>query len=139
MSENKSSLLIAGSIVVGFILLGAILLFGFNQMTFKVATVDINQIFKNSELGQQLNKEMSNKMSEIQGKLNLAKTDAEKNQLQADYAKFKSEKENAFVEKVKNVVAKVAKQKGVKAVSSPQVYVYSSIDITDDVIKELDK
>ncbi|MGE5604192.1 MAG: OmpH family outer membrane protein, partial [Bacteroidota bacterium] len=44
-----------------------------------------------------------------------------------------------FTSKVKNVLEKVAKKHGYKGVASNQVYIYSAYDITEDVIKELDK
>lgn len=139
MAENKSAWLIPGAILLGALLIGGMVLFALNSITFKVATVDANEIIKESQLGQKISKEISNKRTEIQGKINSAKTDEEKSKLAAEYDAFKSNKEDEFTEQVKKVISTVSKKKGIKAVASPSVFIYAEQDITDDVIKELDK
>ena len=59
--------------------------------------------------------------------------------MKSDFEQYKAAKQKEFLDKVNNTIAKVAKRKGIKAVASPQVFVYSEIDLTGDVIKELAK
>jgi Skp family chaperone for outer membrane proteins len=94
---------------------------------------------KESSLGQEANKELQNKSNELKAKMQVAKTDAEKAKINSEFQKFQAEQQNAFFEKVKKVTAEVAKQNGIKAVSSPQVFIYSDMDITSAVIAKLDK
>ncbi|HOP74227.1 MAG TPA: hypothetical protein PLC07_04105 [Bacillota bacterium] len=136
---NKSTWLIAGAILLGALLIGGMVLFAVNNATFKIATVDANKIIRESELGKKISKELSNKRTEIEGKIESAKTDEEKNKLANEYDQFKANKENEFTEQVKEVISKVAKKKGIKVIASSSLFVYVEQDITDDVIKELDK
>ena len=139
MSLEKNSWLMPVAVLIGFIVLAVVLFFTMNNMAFKVATIDTDKIIKESELGQKINKELQSKIVELRQKLQLAKTDAEKQQIEVDLSNFRTEKQREFTDEVKVIIKKVAKAKGVKAVSNPQVFLYSDIDLTDDVIKELDK
>lgn len=139
MSSNLNSWVLPGAILLGFIILAIVVFIAANNMVFKVASVDMDKIIKESELGQKINKELQNKVTELRSKLQLAKTTEEKQQVELELTNFRNQKQQEFVNQVKNIIKKVAKQKGVKAVSSPQVFLYSEIDLTDEVIKELDK
>ena len=59
--------------------------------------------------------------------------------MKSEFEQFKAAKQKEFLDKVNDTIAKVAKRKGIKAVASPQVFVYSELDLTGDVIKELAK
>lgn len=136
MVENKGFLLPVSVLVGALIILGG-LIWAVNAFNFKVAVVDLAKISKESTVSKAIEKEITAKGQELKKKFELAKTDAEKSQIQQEFDKFKSEKETEFVNKVKQVVTTVSKRKGIKAVASPQVFIYSDTDITSDVIKEL--
>jgi Skp family chaperone for outer membrane proteins len=138
-STESKNFLIPGAILLGFILLLAGTVWAFNACTFRVGTLDINKVVKESSLGQQANKELQNKGNELKAKLQTAKTDVEKSQINNEFQKFQADQQTAFFDKVKQVTAEVAKEKGIKAVSSPQVFIYSEMDITSAVIAKLDK
>lgn len=140
MSNNASkNFLIPGAILLGFIILLGGMIWAFNTFSFRVATIDLNKVVKESSLGQEANKELQNKGNQLKAKLQVAKTDAEKAQINNEFQKYQADQQNAFIEKVKKVTAEVAKQNGIKAVSSPQVFIYSDMDITSAVIAKLDK
>lgn len=140
MSKSESKIfLIPGAILLGFIILLGGMIWAFNTFSFRVATIDLNKVVKESSLGQEANKELQNKGNELKAKLQVAKTDAEKAQINNEFQKYQADQQNVFIEKVKKVTAEVAKQNGIKAVSSPQVFIYSDMDITSAVIAKLDK
>jgi Skp family chaperone for outer membrane proteins len=142
MSNNESTsknLLIPGAIILGFVILLAGMIWALNTFSFRVATIDLNKIVKDSSYGQQIDKELQKKGEQLKAQLMTAKTDAEKAKINNDFHQFQVDKQNAFVEKVKEITAEVSKAKGIKAVSSPQVFFYSATDITSDVITKLDK
>jgi Skp family chaperone for outer membrane proteins len=142
MSNNESknnNLLIPGAIVLGFVILLAGMIWALHAFSFQVATIDLNKIVKDSSYGQQIDKDLQKKGEQLKAQLMTAKTDAEKSKINNDFHQFQVERQNAFVERVKAVTAEVSKAKGIKAVSSPQVFFYSATDITSDVITKLDK
>lgn len=142
MSKNETkttNLLIPGAIVLGFIILLAGMIWAFNAFTFRVATIDLNKIVKESSYGQQIDKDLQKKGEQLRIQVATAKTDADKAKINNEFRQFQEDKQNAFVAKVKEITAEVAKAKGIKAVSSPQLFFYSSMDITSDVIAKLDK
>ena len=110
-----------------------------NAFSFKVGTYSIDKIVKDSVVGQDLNSQLQKKFNETNAKLTTAKTATEQNQLKSEFEQFKAAKQKEFLDKVNNTIAKVAKRKGIKAVASPQVFVYSELDLTSDIIKELAK
>lgn len=140
MSKTESkNFLIPGAILLGFIILAAATIWAFQAFSFRVATIDLNKVVKESSLGQEANKELQNKGNQLKAKLQSAKTDAERNQINNEFQKFQADQQAAFLEKVKKATADVAKQNGIKAVSSPQVFIFSDMDITSKVIEKLDK
>jgi Skp family chaperone for outer membrane proteins len=136
--EGKN-FLVPGAILLGFLILLAGTIWALNTFSFRVATIDLNKVVKESSLGQEANKELQSKGNELKAKLQTAKTDAEKARINDEFQKFQADQQSAFIEKVKKVTAEVAKQNGIKAVSSPQVFIYSDMDITSAVIAKLDK
>jgi Skp family chaperone for outer membrane proteins len=136
--EGKN-FLIPGAILLGFLIFLAGMIWALNTFSFRVATIDLNKVVKESSLGQEANKELQSKGNELKAKLQTAKTDAEKARINDEFQKFQADQQSAFIEKVKKVTAEVAKQNGIKAVSSPQVFIYSDMDITSAVIAKLDK
>jgi outer membrane protein len=139
MSENKNGALVI-SIITGFIILAAAVYFAISASAFKVASVDMDKVIEKSELGKQINKELQNKGKELQGKIELVKDDKDKAaQIRYEFEKFKNDKQQEFSKKVKEIIVKVAKKKGIKAVPRPEMYIYTDLDLTDSVIKELDK
>ncbi len=142
MSKNEGQIgkfLIPGAILLGFIILLGGIIWAFNAFSFRVATIDLNKIIKESSYGQQIDKDLQKKGEQLRTQVAAAKTDVERAKINNEFRKFQEEKQNAFVERVKEITAQVAKAKGIKAVSSPQVFFYSSMDITSDVIAKLDK
>ncbi|GEM_PF-699027 len=136
---NKSTWLIVGAILLGALLIGGAVLFAANQMSFKIATVNLNKLIQDSELGQKLGQELNNKKTEIEGKIASAKTNEEKEKLTKEFEQFQSTKDDEFTKKAKKAISNVCKKKGIKAVASSSMFVHNELDITDDVIKELDK
>ena len=140
MSNNTTkNFLIPGAILLGFIILAAGIVWAFNAYTFRVATIDMNKIIKDSSLGQEANKELQAKGNQLKAKLMTAKTDVEKAQINNEFQKYQADQQAAFFDKVKTATAEVAKQSGIKAVSSPQLFIYSDKDLTNAVIDKLDK
>lgn len=138
-SQNQKNLLIPGAVLIGFIILAASLIWAFNAFTFRIGTLDTERINKESTFVQGMNKELQAKGKELSAKLQTAKTDAEKSQINAEFQKYQADKNKIFTDSIRKATAKVAKAKGVKAVSSSQIFIYSQVDLTDAVIAELDK
>jgi Skp family chaperone for outer membrane proteins len=136
MPDNKSFWLPCSIILGSLIILGG-LVWAANAFTFKMAVVDLNKISKESPLGQKYSQDIVAKQKELQKKFQAAKTDAEKSQISSEFESYKSSKEAEFVNKATQAVKTVAKQKRVKVVSSPQVFLYSDPDTPADVIKAL--
>jgi Skp family chaperone for outer membrane proteins len=142
MSKNESqvsNLLIPGAILLGFIILLAGMIWAFNTFSFKVATIDLNKIAKESSYGQELDRQLQKKGEQLRAQVVAAKTDAERSKINNEFRQFQEDKQAVFVAKVKEITSQVAKAKGVKAVSSPQLFIYSSMDLTSAVIDKLDK
>ena len=72
-------------------------------------------------------------------KLKAAKSDSEKNAINLEFQSFQTAKQKEYTQKVSGAVAKVAKAKGIRAVATSQSFIYSQPDLTDAVIKELNK
>jgi Skp family chaperone for outer membrane proteins len=138
-NTQSKNFLIPGAILLGFIILLAGMICAFNTFSFRVATLDLNKVVKESSLGQEANKELQSKGNQLKAKLQVAKTEAEKAQINSEFQKFQADQQTAFFDKVKTITAEVAKENGIKAVSSPQVFIYSDMDITSAVIAKLDK
>lgn len=139
MFENKSSLVIPAAIIIGAMLLGGLFWLVAGRSTFKMAIVNTGNLINQSEFGRGLTKELQEKNTELGKKAEAAKTDDEKQKISKEFAAFQTEKEAEFAKKVTEAVAAVAKRKGVGIVASSQSFIYSQIDLTDEVIKELDK
>ena len=137
MESNRSKLIIPLVILLGFILLTGGIIWGLNMFSFRVAIVDLAKITNESGLSKRLNQEIQQKGQELQVKANQAKTDAEKKKVDEEFQTYKTEKSNEFSGTVKDVIAKVAKKKGIKAVTRPEVYIYATEDITTQVMDEL--
>ncbi len=139
MINQNNKWLVPTGIILGALILAAGLIWAFNAFSFKLATVDIQKIEEQSEFSKKLNEEVQAKGNELSSKFKSAKTDKEKQAINSEFESFKNEKQKEFTSKVRTVLGKVAKKQGYKAVASNQVYIYSAYDITEDVIKELDK
>ncbi len=131
--------LVPAAIILGAIILTAGLIWSYSAFSYKIATVDIQEIEAKSEYSKKLNEEVQAKGKELSSKFKSAQNDQEKQTINAEFENFKNEKQKEFTSKVKSVLEKVAKKRGYKGVASNQVYIYSAFDITGDVIKELDK
>jgi Skp family chaperone for outer membrane proteins len=139
MAGNKSGILVASTILLGFIILAGVVFYTLQSTNDKVAIVDMSKVLEQSEIGKKIKKDVENKGKELQAKGQLAKTDAEKSQISYEFEKFKNEKLHDFTEKVKKITAVTAKKKGIKTVSRPDMYIYCEEDLTDEVIKQIDK
>lgn len=138
VNENKQWL-IPAAIILGAIILTVGLIWSNSAFSYRIATVDIQQIEVQSEFSKKLNEEVQAKGKELSSKFKSAKNDQEKQAINSEFERFKLEKQKEFTSKVKTVLGKIAKKRGYKGVASNQVYVYSAYDITEDVIRELDK
>lgn len=137
MINNKW--LLPGAVILGVLILTGGLIWAVSAFSFKLATVDIQKIEEQSSFSKNLNKEVQAKGKELSSKFKTAKNDNEKQAINLEFEKYKNEKQKEFTAKVKTILGKVAKKKGYQAVTSDQIYIYSAHDITEDVIKELDK
>lgn len=138
INENKKWL-IPGAIILGALILTAGLIWSYSMFSFKLATIDIQKIEEQSDFSKKLNEEVQAKGKELSTKYKSAQNEKEKQAINLEFEKFKNEKQKEFTSKVKSILGKVAKKQGFKGVASNQVYIYSAYDITEDVIKELDK
>lgn len=136
--ENKNGLFIPGAIVLGFILLTGGVIWAISAFSFGIGIVDTNRI-ADTKLYKQISFDMQIKGQQLQKEFTTAKTDVEKNRIQTEYQQFKTKKDRELTNKTRDIITKVAKQKGIKAVANSQSFIYSSIDLTNDVVKELDK
>ncbi len=139
MINKNNDWLLPGAIIIGALILTAGLIWGFSAFSFKLATVDIQKIEIESELSKKINEDVQAKGKDLSAKYQAAKNDKEKQVVNMEFEKFKKEKQKEFTDKVKVALGKVAKKRGFKAVAADQVYVYCKNDITEEVIKELDK
>jgi Skp family chaperone for outer membrane proteins len=139
MIDESKKWLIPTAIILGAIILTAGLIWSYSAFSYKIATIDLQEIEVKSEFSKKLNEEVQAKGKELSSKFKSAKTDQEKQAINAEFESFKNKKQREFTSKVKNALEKVAKKHGYKGVASNQVYLYSAFDITGDVIKEVDQ
>lgn len=139
MINMNNKWMIPGAIILGTLILAAGLIWAVNAFSFKLATFDTQRIEEKSNFSKKLNEEIQAKGKDLSAKFKTAKNENEKQAINMEFENFKNEKLKEFTGKVKTTLEKVAKRRGYKAVASSQVYVYSAHDITEDVIKELDK
>lgn len=137
MNENKW--LVPGAIVLGFLILTAGVIWAMSAFSFQIGSIDTARITNESKLSKDLNSQIQNKVQELQAKLKAAKSDAEKNAINLEFQSFQTAKQKEYTQKVSGAVAKVAKAKGIRAVATSQSFIYSQPDLTDAVIKELNK
>ncbi len=140
MSNNDGkNFLIPGVILLGFIILAVGIILGLNAYSFRVGTINSDRINTESTFVKNINGELQTKGKELSAKMQAAKTEADKSLINEEFKKFQAEKSKILTDKVKKATAEVAKKNGIKAVSSTQVFIFSDMDLTDAVIKELDK
>jgi Skp family chaperone for outer membrane proteins len=140
MVDHKNGLLVvAGAILLGFGIVAGVLFFTLKNHSNQTAIVNMSKVLEESQLGKQIKKEIESKGQELQAKRQLATTDAEKNRIAYEFEKYKNDKLQPFFEKIKKITADVAKQKGITAVSRPDMYIYCQTDLTETVIKQIDE
>lgn len=139
MINMNNKWLLPSAIILGALILAAGFIWSFNAFSFKLATIDIQEIEMKSGLSKKLNEEVQAKGKALSAKYQSAKNDKDKQAVNFEFETFKKEKQQEFTDKVKVVLKQVAKKHGYKAVASDQVYFYSANDITEEVIKEVDK
>lgn len=139
MVNKKNNLFLPGAIIIGALIIAACLVWGFVSFSFKLATVDIQKIEMESGLSKKINEDVQAKGKELSAKYQSAKTEKDKQALNLEFEKYKKEKQREFTEQVKIAIEKVAKKRGYKVIATDQVYVYSKDDLTEEVMKELDK
>lgn len=130
--------IIAGAILLGFVILTLGLYFALSSSAVEYATIDTDKVAEKSKLSEKINQELQSKRDEIRTKISQATTAAEKQQLELEFEKFRLEKNREFIGEVKKAIAAVSSRKGIKLVASPQAFLYAENDLTDEVIKELD-
>lgn len=136
---NGNKWLIPGAIVLGFLILTAGVIGAISAFSFQIGSIDTARITNESKLSKDLNSQIQSKVQELQAKLKAAKNDSEKNAINLEFQNFQTAKQKEYTQKVSQAVAKVAKAKGIKAVATSQNFIYSQSDLTDAVIKELNK
>ncbi len=139
LNEKLNKYLVPGAILLGFIILTAGLIWGLSAFSFQIGSVDINRLKSDNKYVKQLNSEIQIKSQQLQEQFKNAKTESDKNQIQMEYQQYTAEMDRQFTQKVQEVIKGVAKKKGIKAVANSQSIMYSSVDLTEDVIKVLDK
>lgn len=139
MNMNENKWLVPGAIVLGFLILTAGVIWAMSAFSFQIGSIDTARITNESKLSKDLNSQIQNKVQELQAKLKAAKSDAEKNAINLEFQSFQTAKQKEYTQKVSGAVAKVAKAKGIRAVATSQSFIYSQPDLTDAVIKELNK
>lgn len=107
--------------------------------TFRLATLNSSEVIRRSKYGQSISEELNQKRTELSQKIEAVKTNAEKEQYSVEFSKFQSEKEREFTERVTTIVSSIAKKRRLNMVLNSQTSIYSKCDLTDDIIKELDK
>lgn len=139
MVNKSNNLILSGAIIVGALIIAAGLVWGFISFSFKLATVDVQRIEMESGLSKKISEDVQAKGKDLSAKYQSAKTEKDKQALNLEFEKYKKEKQQEFTDQVKVALEKVAKKRGYKAIATDQVYVYNRDDITEEVIKELDK
>lgn len=139
MVNKNNNLFLSGAIIIGALIIAAGLVWGFVSFSFKLATIDIQRIEMESGLSKKINEDVQAKGKELSAKYQSAKTEKDKQAINLEFERYKKEKQKEFTDEVKVVLEKVAKKRGYKAIATDQVYVYSRDDLTEEVIKELDK
>ena len=139
MIKDYHKWLVPVAIILSALILTTGIIWSYSAFSYKIATVNLQKIETESEFSKKLNEEIQAKGRELSSKFKSAKNDQEKQAINSEFESFKVEKQKEFTSKAKSAMAKVAKRHGYKVVASDQIYIYSVYDITDDVIKELDK
>jgi Skp family chaperone for outer membrane proteins len=139
MVSKSNNLFLSGAIIIGALIIAAGLVWGFVSFSFKLATVDIQKIEMESGLSKKINEDVQAKGKELSAKYQSAKTEKDKQNINLEFEKYKKEKQKEFTDEVKVTIAKVAKKRGYKVIATDQVYLYSKDDLTEEVMKELDK
>ncbi|MGE5606435.1 MAG: hypothetical protein ACM3YE_12190, partial [Bacteroidota bacterium] len=94
--------LVPGAIVLGAIILTIGLIWSYSAFSFKIATVNLQEIEAESEFSKKLNGEVQAKGRELSSKFKTAKNDQEKQAINSEFESFKNEKQKEFTSKVKN-------------------------------------
>ena len=139
MINESKRWLIPGAIILGALILTVGVFWSNSACSYKIATVDIQEIEVKSEFSKELNQAIQEKGKELSEKFKTAKNDEEKQAINSEFESFRNQKQKEFTERIKDAIGTVAKKQGFKGVASNQVYIYSAYDITADVIKELGK
>jgi Skp family chaperone for outer membrane proteins len=137
--SKQKNWLIPVSILVGFLILTGGIMWAISASSFKIASIDADRVQKESTIGKKLAQDVADEAERLTLKLKAAKTQTEQDAVKLEFQQYQTKKQNELADTVKKATAKVAKKKQVKLVANSNAFVYFNIDITDDVIKELDK
>ncbi len=138
MDNKLEKFLIPGAILLGFILLTGGVIWAVGAFSLRIGIVDTNRI-QSTKFSQSIMMEKQAETQRLQEKFKNAKTEAEKGSIQTEYQQYVAKKDQESSEKLREIITKVAKKKGIKVIANSQVFPYSATDITDEVVKELDK
>jgi Skp family chaperone for outer membrane proteins len=130
------------ALILGLVLLIIIgTTFCVNLFSFKIGLVDMDKIMTDSETGKDFRKDLESKYMELRAKQALAKSEDEKKLISQEFTRYESEKKKTFFEDFVKSAEKVGKWRGAKAImmKNSSGIIYSSLDLTDAIIKELDK
>lgn len=126
-------------ILLGFLILTGGVMWALAANSFKIASIDGDRVQKESSIGKKLTQDVKNEYDRLAIKLKAAKTTAEQDTVKLEFQQYQTAKQTELAETVKKATAKVAKTHRVKLVANSNAFVYFDTDLTDDVIKELDK
>jgi Skp family chaperone for outer membrane proteins len=128
--------------VLGLVLLIIIgTTFCVNLFSFKIGMIDMDKIMSDSEAGKDFRKDLEGKYMEARAKQELGGSELEKKAVAQEFSRYEATKKKEFFEDFMKVAEKVGKWRGAKAImmKNSAGVIYSSLDLTDAIIKELDK
>ncbi|MCL6588332.1 MAG: hypothetical protein K6U80_00100 [Firmicutes bacterium] len=137
--SKRLNWLIPVSILLGFLILTGGVMWALAANSFKIASIDADRIQKESSIGKKLTKDVENEYQRLSIKLKAAKTKAEQDEIKLEFQQYQNSKQAELGEAVKKATAAVAKAHQVKLVANSNAFVYFYYDLTDEVIKELNK
>jgi Skp family chaperone for outer membrane proteins len=112
-----------------------------NLFSFKIGLVDMDKVMTDSEKGQDFRKDLEGKYMELRAKQALARSEDEKKLIAQEFNRYEATKKKEFFDDFIKVAEKVGKWRGAKTImmKNSSGVIYSSLDLTDAIIKELDK
>ncbi|NLJ86310.1 MAG: OmpH family outer membrane protein [Firmicutes bacterium] len=109
-----------------------------------VGVIDLGRVVAQSPLAQRYEKQLADKYSELQDRLEEEKTNldeesrkAREKELMAEYLSLKQELEGKLEKEIDEALAAIAKEKNINVVAYKESIRYGGTDVTGDVVKAL--